>query len=124
MVALLLLSVIVTEPVPAKNWSGDLVDAGCFEMEQQNVSPDYINAPWATDIAFDVKACKPRAKTKSFWLVLDNGRILRLDAAGNEKAAALLAETSKRQRYIAVRVTGKLVKNVIEVDTIAAKPAQ
>ena len=107
----------------AATWSGDLVDAECFRTEQRNVNPDYISMPGATDLGFDIRACYPRlGKTRNFMIVLTDGQTYRLDAVGNTKAAKLVdvaGGRGKRQLYFVVTVTGTILKDHINVDSIA-----
>lgn len=111
----------LSAPLLAGTWSGDLVDSGCFRNEETNVSPDYLNDPGARDFAFELRACLPRAgKTKKFDLILADGESLKLDAAGNAKAAALVRATPKPKRYFVVRIAGEVRKDTIQVVSIAA----
>ena len=105
----------------AGTWSGSLVDFRCFESEESNVNPDYINVPAARDIDFEIRACLPRPnKTKTFAFVLSSGEGVRLDPAGNAKAAALVRTAGKRKHYFVVDISGNLEKDTLHVDSIAA----
>ncbi|HKD09369.1 MAG TPA: hypothetical protein VKB79_25920 [Bryobacteraceae bacterium] len=106
----------------APTWSGDLVDAGCFQSEQRNVNPDYVSMPGATDLGFDIRACYPRpGKSRRFVVVLTGGESYRLDAAGNSEAAKLVDMAGKRgkKHYFVVTITGTISKDQINVDSIA-----
>ncbi len=103
---------------------GFLVDAGCFQAEENNVNPDYINLPGAHDVGFEIRACYPRLnKTKKFMVVLSSGEFYRLDAGGNADAARLVAAAGKpkkgQDRFI-VDVSGTISGNTIHVDSLSA----
>jgi hypothetical protein len=66
----------------------------------------------------EIRLCSPKAKTKSFSVVLPDGLNLKLDAAGNAKAAELIQETGKKAP-ITVAITGETSKDTIKVDSIA-----
>ena len=105
----------------ARTWSGDLVDFQCFQREESNVNPDYISVPGAQDTSFEIRACQPRPnKTKAFGVVLPSGERVRLDPAGNAKAAALVRAAGKPKRYFVVEITGDLENHTIHVDSITA----
>ena len=55
----------------AENWTGKLVDAACVEQAQGKAAN-----------------CMPTTKTGAFALDTGDGKVFRLDAAGNAKAAA------------------------------------
>jgi hypothetical protein len=58
---------LVSVPGSSTTALGYLVDARCFQSEESNVNPDYINMPGARDLDFEIRACFPRAnKTKTF----------------------------------------------------------
>jgi hypothetical protein len=100
------------------------VDAGCFQSEERNVNPDYINVPGARDLDFEIRACFPRAnKTTTFIVILSSGEILKLDPPGNTQAAKLVnaaGKPPKRQRHFAVNITGIISNDTIHVDSIAS----
>ena len=114
---------LVSVPGSSTTALGYLVDARCFQSQESNVNPDYINMPGARDLDFEIRACFPRAnKTKTFMAVLSNGEVLRLDAVGNVQAAKLVnaaKKPGKRQRYFDVKITGTISNDIIHVDSIA-----
>jgi hypothetical protein len=102
---------------------GYLVDAGCFQREERNVNPDYVNVPAGRDIDFEIRACLPRAnKTNAFMVVLLSGEVVKLDAAGNSQAAKLVNAAGKpgTQRRFVVNITGTISNRIMYVDSIAA----
>jgi hypothetical protein len=65
----------------------------------------------------EIRYCSPSPNTKSFALVRFDGQSFPLDAAGNAKAAALVHKTGKTHLFD-VAVTGQLMGNAIQVDSI------
>jgi len=115
---------LVTVRASTTSAKGFLVGANCFQTEQSNVNPTDINMPTADDVDFDIRACYPRAnKTRSFMVVLSDGEVLALDAAGNAEAARLVDEAGKRRKgehRFAVNVTGTVSHDTIHVSSISA----
>lgn len=102
----------------AMTWTGPLVDSKCYGAEQRNVGP--LNTePWAnTDVGYEIRFCSPTHKTKYFAIVGAYGERLKLDDAGNTKAAALVQNITKRH-VIRVAVTGEKADKRIRVDSIS-----
>jgi hypothetical protein len=100
----------------------------CFQTEERNVNPDYINLPGAHDLDYDIRACYPRdARSRNIIVVLSTGETFKLDAAGNAAAAKLVeaaGKPAKRQHYFPVEVIGRIVKDRLEVQSIAATSPQ
>jgi hypothetical protein len=99
--------------------SGFLVDAGCYERDEQNVTqkdPDVNH-----DRYFEVKQCAPKRKTMSFEVVQQNGEMFKLDSGGNQKAADLVRITGEKSPF-KVTVNGERRNNTVKVDSIV--PAQ
>jgi hypothetical protein len=105
----------------AGNWSGILVDSKCYASEERNVSPTDTLTHVDRDTNQEIRYCSPNAKTKSFAVVLPDGRAFDLDTTGNAKAAELVRNTGKMSRYT-VAVTGEIAKNIIKADSIAMAP--
>jgi hypothetical protein len=102
----------------AATWSGVLVDSKCYDAEQRNVNPTDTLTNVDRDGNREIRYCSPNAKTKSFALVQSDGPSLKLDSAGDAKAAELIPKTSKKFR-LNVAVTGEVSSNIIKVDSIA-----
>lgn len=102
----------------AGSWSGALVDANCYRNELDNVGPGQSVTYSGRDMQYSVQYCSPNVKTKTFGVVEDNWNLLRLDPAGNAKAAELVRQTGK-QRLLEVKVTGEIDKNTVKVDSIS-----
>ena len=98
------------------NWSGWLVESRCYVSLDNNRSdlPSYVN--W--DRMGSIKYCSPNQKTKSFTIVEQSGLSVKLDPVGNEKAMALLRDTTKRTPYTA-DINGEMNGHRIKVNTIS-----
>ncbi len=101
----------------AGTWSGTLVDARCWLFEERNVSPRHTTTFVDRDRNREVSYCSPGKKTKTFAIVPLDGVSLDLDSAGNTKAADLIRNIQKGST-VNVSVTGDLVKNTIQVQSI------
>ena len=97
--------VIVSALAFAETFSGKLIDAACADQQKS-------------------EACAPTASTTAFALKTA-GKVLKLDAAGNTKAAEALkgsensADRSKNpKKEVTATVQGTLSEDVIKVDSI------
>ncbi len=102
----------------AENWSGALVDAGCYAREEQNVTNkgDFdVNH----DRGAEIDRCAPTARTTKFTVVDHNGQSFELDDAGNVKAAKLVSERHVKGR-LEVTVTGRKSGETVIAESIAA----
>jgi hypothetical protein len=100
----------------AGSWSGALVDSRCWDSEENNTRGTSIYVD--RDGNLELRLCSPNAKTKSFAVALPDGLNLKLDAAGNAKAAQLIQETGKKA-LVTVVITGETSKDTIKVDSIS-----
>ena len=98
-----------------ENWTGFLVDADCYRIDQENTKPG--NRRVDQDRDFEVKQCAPAEKTKSFMFVDTDGQSFRLDAGGNAKAAAALRNAA-REKPQRASITGTRQGNTLKVDSI------
>src|SRR5215467_8464311 len=80
----------------AETWSGKLIDASCADPQKS-------------------EACVPTASTTAF-AIHARGKVLKLDEAGNTKAAD--AMKNKANRQISATVQGTLSEDTIKVDSI------
>jgi hypothetical protein len=101
----------------AGTWSGYLVDSGCWTSRQQNVSLDTSTV--SRDMRMDLRYCLPTARTKRFAVVQRDWTSVKLDSAGNERAADLVRRSGKRP-LIEVTVTGVLDRRTIQAAAIPA----
>ena len=105
----------------AENWTGALVDSKCYEYRERNVNPTDTMTYVDRDTREEILYCSANAKTRTFTIVLREGRSFRLDAPGNAQAAQLVRKIGKRSLFI-VAVTGVLNKSTIKVDSISIAP--
>jgi len=95
----------------AGTWSGYLVDSRCYTSLQNNVSADTTTV--SRDMRFGLQLCGATHKTKRFAIVLNDWTVLKLDTAGNERAAAIVRNHSKGSALYCITVGGTRVKNTI-----------
>jgi hypothetical protein len=101
----------------AQSFSGALVDNVCYAREERNVT---LRNPDANhDRDFEIRQCSPNAKTKEYAVVDHDGQSLKLDAAGNAKAAKLVSDLHRKGR-LEVNVSGRKSKETLLVTSIAA----
>ena len=105
----------------AETWFGALVDSKCYGAEQRNVNPTDTETSVDRDKNYDVRYCSPTHKTKFFAIVGQEGQRLKLDPAGNAKAADLVRNISKKH-ILDVAVRGEMVGKTIRVDSISETP--
>lgn len=93
----------------AETWSGTLVDASCTAENKSGAE------------------CAPASTTSNFALVLADGKTVKLDAAGNSKAADALKNSADRSKNpdkktaVTAAVTGSLSGDTIQVEKIDVK---
>jgi hypothetical protein len=117
MIRLLSLLCLTSAVSFADTWFGTLVDTRCYEAAERNVNPRDTLTAVNRDINSELQRCAPTAKTKTFTVVEPEGASVRLDSAGNAKAADLASKRAKNSRLY-VTVTGVLVKDTVQVDSI------
>jgi hypothetical protein len=71
----------------AETWSGKVVDAACKDQAAAAPAPAPAPAPEAQPSSPVANACEPTASTVAFGIELPDGKVLKLDSAGNTKAA-------------------------------------
>jgi hypothetical protein len=86
----------------ADSWSGKLIDANC-KPDPNSSSKD--SSP----------SCAPTPSTRVFAIQTADGKVFRLDNAGNTKAAAALKEDPTKT---SVTVSGSLDGQMVKVDSI------
>jgi len=102
----------------AASWSGTLVDSRCWDTAENNTRDTSVYVD--RDGNLEIRLCSPRAKTKSFAVVLPGGLNLKLDAAGNARAAELVQKTGGKSP-VTVAITGEASGNTIKVDSISMR---
>jgi hypothetical protein len=115
LMALVLLS---AAPGFANSWSGALVDSKCWDSEEGNINRKDTSIYVDRDRNLEVRYCSPKAKTKAFAVVLIDGLNMRLDEAGNAKAAELVQANGK-MAPVRVVITGEANHNTIKVDSLS-----
>ena len=99
----------------ADSWSGVLVDFRCWDSIENNTKA--LSTDVDRDRNLEIRLCLPNARTKYFAAVLPDGFTLKLDAAGNLKAAELIRQRVPRAPVF-VAITGEA--NPPKSDTIKA----
>ena len=99
----------------ADNWSGTLVDPGCFASAQGNTT--HGEHPGSTDLNRTLRRCAPNAKTKSFALVQHDGKVVDFDPDSNGKAHEFILKGIKPPYH--VTVAGEMSHDTIKVSTIS-----
>lgn len=109
---------LFSAPVFAESWTGSLVDSRCYDNWESNVNPADTLTYVDRDKNSEIRYCTANAKTKTFEVVLQDGLSLRLDPAGNAKAAELVRKSGKTTSFLFVTVTGERSKSTVTVDSI------
>jgi hypothetical protein len=103
----------------AGTWSGNLVDAKCYQAlaSNHNVS----DSPVLQDVTSEVRFCSPKASTHAFAVVRSDDVAVPLNSTGNAQAAQLVRKNPRRSP-IYVLVSGEMRDHKIAVNSIS--PAQ
>jgi hypothetical protein len=89
----------------AEEWKGvSVVDANC--LDRVKADPDKHS-----------RACALKCEKGGYGLLTSDGKYLKFDAAGNEKALAALKE-SKKENHLRANVTGERDGETIKVSSI------
>jgi hypothetical protein len=100
----------------AGTWSGYLVSSRCYQSAMNNGSQDAGIV--GRDINMALRQCAATYETKNFAIVQNDWTSLKLDAAGNQKAAAIVHSAPKRSALSCVTVHGVRHKNMINTGTV------
>jgi hypothetical protein len=116
---LIVLVSFISAPLFAEQWSGMLVNSTCYDTEERNTTlkAEEVNH----DRNFEIVQCAPSLRTKSFAVVQRDGQMLRLDSAGNDKAADLIRKVGRATR-VHVAVTGSKTGSTIRVESVELAP--
>jgi uncharacterized protein YaeQ len=101
----------------AANWNGKLLDASCSD---KNASTTQLDKKAQEKLA---QTCAATASTTNFAVLTSEGKIYKLDSAGDTKAASeLKSGTLKPDKDgdIHVSVSGNMKGDTVDVDTISA----
>ena len=93
----------------AETWSGKVVDAGCKDQSR--------GAQPAQPGGQATNACEPTGTTAAFGIQLSDGKVLKLDATGNAKAAEVVKNSNNKSGLMAT-VTGSLDGQTVKVESI------
>jgi len=94
--------VMVATFASAQTWTGRLVDAVC---KASNEGQDSFTA-----------SCAATKETHLFAIELPDGKVLNLNAAGNEKASGAIKDLQKAE--LRATVSGSLEGQMVKVETI------
>lgn len=94
----------------AETWTGKLVDAACSEKSQQN--------PAESKQKSELASCEATASTTSFGIQTSDGKVYKLDAAGNAKASTALRGNPSNKNPTA-EVSGSMDGQTVKVDSIS-----
>lgn len=96
----------------AENWTGKLIDASCHDKSQQNPA----NSTQKSDLA----ACPASASTTSFAIETSDGKVYKLDASGNAKAATAMKGNPDNKSATAT-VSGTAQGDMVKVDSLSVR---
>jgi hypothetical protein len=96
----------------AETWNGKLVDAACTDKSQQN--------PAESKQKSDLASCEASASTTSFGIQMSDGKVYKLDAAGNAKASTALKGNPANKSPIAT-ISGSMEGQTVKVDSISVQ---
>jgi hypothetical protein len=105
----------------AQTWTGKLVDAGCADQAgppgAQQGQEGNPATPGGGNPSGHSGECAPNTSTTAFAIRTEDGRVFKLDQAGNAKAAGMIRNKTDKGN-IAVRVTGTLTGGTIRVQSM------
>jgi hypothetical protein len=96
----------------AENWTGKLIDASCHDRSQQN--------PADSKQKDDIATCAATASTTSFAIETADGKVYKLDAAGNAKASTAL-KGNPGNKAPSAEVSGSMEGQTVKVDSISVR---
>jgi hypothetical protein len=95
----------------AETWTGKLIDATCHDRSQQNPGDKQKS---------DLSSCEATASTTSFAIQTSDGKVYKLDASGNAKAATAMKGNSDSKNATAT-VSGTMEGQTVKVDSISVR---
>lgn len=102
---LLVLPAIFATMALAESWSGTLIDASCYDRQAQQAPTKGEVSPTA------LEACAPTSQTSQFALEA-NGKVFKLDSAGNSKAATAMKSHAERSTGAPGKASTKVMATV------------
>ena len=103
----------------AGTWSGFLVSSACYQSEMNNASQDDVMAT-NRDMRMVLTQCAATHRTRHFAIVLNDWTARRLDAAGNERAAAIVRKSPKPTPLFCVTVSGVRERHMVVAGPVVA----
>ena len=79
----------------AESWSGTLLDASCYDRQAQQSGGQSQSAQSQTAQSSAAQACQATSQTSAFALET-NGKIYKLDSAGNQKVGSAMKNHAER----------------------------
>ena len=95
----------------AENWTGKLIDAACHD--QQKPAADSKEKS-------NLASCEASASTTSFAIQTADGKVYKLDAAGNAKASTAL-KGNPANKAPSAEVSGSMEGQTVKVDSISVR---
>jgi len=96
-----------------ETWSGKLLDAACYERNQQNPGKNSSKTG-------NPPTCEASTSTGAFALQTSDGKVYKLDAAGNSKAATAIRGNPDNKSPSA-EVAGAMEDEILKVDSISVR---
>jgi len=95
----------------AESWTGKLIDATCHDRSQQNPAEKQKGG---------LASCDASAATTSFAIETSDGKVYKLDASGNAKAATALKGNPDAKNPMAT-ISGSMEGQTVKVDSISVR---
>jgi hypothetical protein len=96
----------------AESWTGKLIDAACHDRSQQN--------PADPNSKSEIASCEASGSTTSFALQTADGKVYKLDAAGNAKASTAL-KGNPANKAPSAEISGSMEGQTVKVDSISVR---
>ena len=94
----------------AETWTGKLIDSACHDRSQQNPGDKQKS---------DLSSCDATASTTSFAIQTSDGKVYKLDASGNAKAATAMKGSAGKNA--SATVSGTMEGQTVKVDSISVR---
>jgi hypothetical protein len=96
----------------ADKYTGKLIDASCHDQSQKNPADAKQNS--------ELASCAATASTTSFAIQTSDGKVYKLDASGNAKAATAMKGNPDNKNATAT-VSGTMEGQTVKVDSISVR---
>ena len=104
----------------AENWNAKLLDATCADKNGSSGAQTAQTSDRKSREAL-AKTCAPTASTTAYAIETSNGKVYKLDSAGNTKVASELQAGAIKPDHdgdVHVKLSGTLQGDTVKVDTI------